>query len=444
MLELRPEGRVATQTTVLPQLVARASVLELSQEELEECVAEKLDQNPALELATPNSLRPLGQPAGPRGRGDGAADVLARLAAPVTLRDDLCVQLRSRCEGRILQIAQYLVESLDHRGYLTCSLFEVADDLEVSEQEVKVALAAVQELDPPGLGARDLPECLRLQVLAMPASQVPEGLLEFLEGDFARLVAAGDPRALRTKSNTAAHRYLEFIRRRLCPYPADLYRAPFGDPEGTLPGTSPDAVVHRGREALEVTVPMSERLALRVNAEYERLSREIDRRRGDTDEVSLRDLVAEARSVIANLTHRHQVIARVAQAVVAEQEAYLTGGPRALKPLTKKELAAKLRMHESTVCRATRGKTVMLPDGEVVPFDVFFEDSLPAKVTLANLIRHEDAARPYHDHDLVALMRESGYDVARRTVSKYRAALGIPSASERRRTGTSSCLRVAS
>ena len=325
MLELRPEGRVATQTTVLPQLVARASVLELSQEELEECIAEKLDQNPALELATPNSLRSLGQPAGPRGSGDGAADVLARLAAPVTLRDDLCVQLRSRCEGRILQIAQYLVESLDHRGYLTCSLFEVADDLEVSEREVKEALAAVQELDPPGLGARDLPECLRLQVLAMPASQVPEGLLEFLEADFARLVAAGDPRALRTKSNTAAHRYWSSFATAV-PLFLRICTSTLRRSRRDLAGTSPDAVVHRGREALEVTVPMSERLALRVNAEYERLSREIDRRRGDTDEVSLRDLVAEARSVIANLTHRHQVIARVAQAVVAEQEAYLTGG----------------------------------------------------------------------------------------------------------------------
>lgn len=216
------------------------------------------------------------------------------------------------------------------------------------------------------------------------------------------------------------------------PYPADLYRPPYGA-EDRAPATTPDAVISVCDGRLEVSVPLSERLALRVNATYARLAQSTEPRSRSRDGISLRALVADARETIANLTHRHQVIGQVAAAVVAEQQEYLTRGPAGLKPFSKKELAQKLGLHESTVCRATRGKTVMLPDGEVVPLDLFFEDNLPAKVTLAQIVRREDPRRPLRDHELVALMQERGYPVARRTISKYRAAPGIPPAAERKR-----------
>ena len=173
---------------------------------------------------------------------------------------------------------------------------------------------------------------------------------------------------------------------------------------------------------------------MRVDDAYEDLVRRVGNRAGDDDAGAVRRLVAEARSIISDLTHRHEVIAKVAGTVVAAQEDYLTGGPMALKPLTKKEVAHLTGLHESTVCRATRGKTIMLPGGETVPFDVFFEDALPAKVTLARIVHQEDPAKPLTDHELAAELGRRGFPVARRTISKYRSALSIAPAAERRQT----------
>jgi RNA polymerase sigma-54 factor len=409
--------------------VARAALLELTQEELEEEIREKLEENPALEITFRERTASLREERLDGAQGpDGA---LGRICAAPTLADDLKWQLRAVLKGEALRIAEYLVDSLDRRGYLTTPLWEVAEDLGVSEQAAERALEALHELEPRGVGARDLAECLRLQLASLPARDVPDGLYEFLHTEFAAFSqnARAIPAALK---DARVRRYMDFIARRLYPYPADLFRAPYG-PEESVRATTPDAVITVRDGRLEVSVPLSERLALRVNATYARLAQSTEPRAQGRDGMSVRGMVAEARETIANLTHRHQIIGRVAAAVVSEQQEYLTRGPAGLRPFSKKELSQKLRLHESTVCRATRGKTVMLPDGEVVPLDLFFEDNLPAKVTLAQIVRREDPRHPLRDHELVALMQERGYPVARRTISKYRAALEIPSAADRKR-----------
>lgn len=174
MLDIRQDLRVGTQTTVLPQLVARAALLELTQEELEEEIREKLEENPALELTFRESTAPLREESDRRVEGpDG---VLGRIPAAVTLADDLKWQLRAAVRGETLRIAEYLVDSLDRRGYLGTPVWEIAHDLGVAERAVERALAAVQQLEPRGVGARDLVECLQIQVAALPAREVPAGL----------------------------------------------------------------------------------------------------------------------------------------------------------------------------------------------------------------------------------------------------------------------------
>ena len=429
MLELRPVARVSAQASVLPQVVARASLLELSQDGLEERVQEELERNPSLELVEPPVMpRYDGFRRGP-GVGD---DPLARVPSPTPLRDDLLWQVRMACEGERRRLAEHIIESLDHRGYLTTPVFELAEELCVCEAEIEDALAVVHELEPRGIGARGLAECLKLQVLAMRPGEAPPGLVEFLEDEFAHVVCEGDARSLRSPRTPGAGVYLTFIRDNLYPYPADLYRPPYPDASNGLPAHPPDAVIERDAERLRVTVPLSQRLMLRVDAAYENLARSLESRSRDEQARSIKELVGEAREFISNLTHRHTVIARVAAGVIEEQDGFISHGPSALKPLTKKELARKLDLHESTVCRATRGKSIMLPDGEVVPFGVFFEEALPTKVALAQLVHQEDPTQPLTDSELVERLREHGYVVARRTVTKYRACLDIQSASERR------------
>ncbi len=427
MLELRQDVRATTQVNVLPEVVARASLLELDQEELEERIRAEADRNPALDVADRGRAP---RATGHGSFGDAEGDLFARLPAATTLGDDLRWQLHAACKGPLRPVAEYIIENLDGRGYLTTSLFDLSDDLGVSEERVAEALGVVQSLEPPGIGARNLAECLKFQVRAR--TDAPPGLLAFLEHDFAALSGSNNVRALKSLTSATAQRFLQFIRDRLYPYPADLFRPPYPCQGSELPVRTPDVVVSRDRGALVVTVPLSERLVLRVDAEYEGLARTMAARGAGRQAGDVKRLVGEARTFISNLTHRHRVMAQVAAEVLQVQEGYLREGPRGLRPLTKKELAERTGLHESTICRATRGKTLMLPDGEVIPFDVLFEDALPAKVCLAQIVRREDPGRPWTDARLVCELAAHGYHVARRTVSKYRASVGIAPASDRR------------
>ncbi len=430
MLELRHDVKVSTQVSVLPQIVARASLLELSQEELEHHVREKVDENPVLELTRIPSRGSSAMSSQPMGAAPDEA--LARLPAPTSLRDDLLWQLRLTCGKELLSVAQYIIENLDERGYLAVHPFEIADDLAVPERVVEEALEVVHELEPRGVGARDLAECLLIQVNGMRSSEVPEGMVEFLEGEFAELVRANDLKGLASPQTPGATTYLAFIRDQLYPYPQDAYRPPYPTPNDELPAHPPDVVVGRDDTRFIVNVPLSERLALRVDGAYESLARSMDAGTYQGDSATIKRLLVQAKELIANITHRHTVMSEVAAAIIEEQMGFFEHGPGALKPCTKKELAQKLEMHESTVCRATRGKSMMLPDGEVVPFDVFFEDALPIKVALAGIISRESTDKPLTDCELADELEKVGYPVARRTVSKYRASLGIPTASRRR------------
>ncbi len=430
VLDITPRARLSTQTAVIPQLVARASLLELSQDDIEERVKEEIDQNPVLELAqAPEPIRSTSSTV----PGGGGVDALTQFPAPFSLRDDLMLQARAVCDPCTLPIVEYVIDNLDERGYLTASVAALADELELPDEHARAAIRIVQTLEPAGIGARDLPECLALQVARLPKGEAPPGLLEFIQGEFDYLVAQGDPKALRSPQSQGARVYLSFIAEHLYPYPADLFHSPVSGLCGEAVPTTPDAIVEEDNGRLRVTVPLSRQLALRIDATYERLERALAAQGAETDRRHVREMITAAKEFITDLAHRHAVIAQVTSALLVEQEDFLLHGPNALKPLTKKQLAKRLGMHESTICRATRGKSVLLPSGDVVPFDVFFEDALPAKVTLAAIVRQEDPARPLTDGQLCEELTARGYPVARRTVSKYRTCLGIPSASERRR-----------
>ncbi len=121
----------------------------------------------------------------------------------------------------------------------------------------------------------------------------------------------------------------------------------------------------------------------------------------------------------------------VTETIVERQKAMFTRGVTALRPLTKKEIALETGLHESTVSRATRDKYVMMPDGALVPFSVFFEDALPTKAIIAQIIQQEDTEDPLTDKQLEKILSGEGYQLARRTVTKYRKQMGIPSSRSR-------------
>ncbi len=162
--------------------------------------------------------------------------------------------------------------------------------------------------------------------------------------------------------------------------------------------------------------------------------RSLNTRASDEATTRARAQVRAARQLMWSLDQRNRSVYRITQAIVEVQADYLREGPLALKPLTHKQIAATVGLHESTVSRAVAGKLLMLPSGSLVPYSRFFDSALPAKTVIKSLIRAEPPGTSLTDERLQNLLAERGFELARRTVSKYRLALGIPSSVRRRTT----------
>ena len=188
----------------------------------------------------------------------------------------------------------------------------------------------------------------------------------------------------------------------------------------------PDVIITRGEEGLEVEVIESKRFMLRVSPMYSRLHGELHRDGASmsTDERRhVQQYVGRAKLFIANINQRRQTLYNITCCLVNQQEEFLQKGVRHLKPLSRAAVAIVLGVHESTVSRATAGKYVMTPDGEVIPYAHFFTPSLSIKDVMKEMVEHE--GRPLTDAQIGDRLREQGINIARRTVAKYRMQLDI-------------------
>jgi RNA polymerase sigma-54 factor len=174
-----------------------------------------------------------------------------------------------------------------------------------------------------------------------------------------------------------------------------------------------------------VEVVESRRLGLSINSMYQQLLAQASSSPGMSDEERehIQHYVSRAKMFIANINQRRQTMQKITNFLVDYQQEYLRSGVRQLKPLTRAMLAEKTGIHESTVSRATAAKYVMLPNGEVIPFSNFFTASLSVKDIIKDMVSAED--RPLTDQEIAVRLREYGYNVARRTVAKYRDQLDI-------------------
>jgi RNA polymerase sigma-54 factor len=410
--------------------------------------------NPALELQEMDLCPACGDPLLPGGvclrcsRGEdlaGAAardlleaddediDPMSRVADQMGLGEHILAELAAVLDPEDLPIADFLIGELDERGFMQTPLDVVAASLDVPVERVEKVLAALQSVGPVGLGARDVRECLRLQLdrwselgVASPlAREIVEGHLEDLgHGRYAQIAHSLGA----TTGEVVAAR--DFIRAHLRPYPvaeeADL--APWQRERG--PGLiTPDVVVRLDPKGqIEVEVPESRRYALSIGAEYRRYADLIEAGAPTTSLSSeerkhVATHVQEARQFIGHIRERRATMKRVATYVMARQEAFLRGGPRHLAPLTRAEVADALGLHESTVSRATAGKFVLLNSRQVVPFATFFKVALSVHDVLREIIAAED--HPLTDDELSEQLAARGYQVARRTVAKYRNEMGI-------------------
>lgn len=455
------------------KLIASIKILQCSAEELEQTIARELRDNPALDAEELAQCLRCGTPlqAGvcPACEHDATAgldpraDVLA-WDEPISTGTDLAaddgsevdpldfVRTRETLEEHLLRqmgalvaqedmpIADYLVGNLNSHGYLTTSVAEAAETLRAAEADVERVLTVLQSLDPPGIGARDLRECLLIQlalfetrgdVPPLARRMVAEHLHALGEHHFAEI-------ARRMGSSVAQVKLAwRFIKANLNPYPAHAFEAA-ELPDVGLDSASerscivrPDVVIRAVEQGFEAEVIERRRYRFSLSPVYSALSARarssshLASRLSEHERQHVREYTARARFFIECVRQRWDTLHTIATALIECQADYLAHGVRHLRPLTRGELADRLGMHESTVSRATANKYVLLPCGRTVSFDDFFDGSLAAKDLMRELIASEDPDRPYSDEDLTALLHERGIPLARRTVAKYREAMGI-------------------
>ena len=434
-------------TTQMKQAI---EILQFSNYELNDYLAEAVESNPLLELApvreatvSAEILRSrMNGGALRRGGTDspGASSVIEQTASyEITLMEWLESQLNLRnLPAQTLQITRFLIGSIDESGYLRESSEAVADLLEVSVQEVDEAVAVVQECDPPGIGARDLRECLLLQIMQVPDAE--RDLVRRLIESFLEDVASGKLINIARRLKVPVEQVQAAVDqlRRLNPRPG------LGFQHGNAPYVIPDVVVKQVEDAWVVMTNESSYTPIAFNPGYRRFiqAKEAAQTSGADAQHYLTDKLHAARWLMRCLEQRRMTLYRVAEAIVTAQTAFFEHGPQAMKPLTLRQIADELGVHESTVSRATRGKYMQTPRG-VVEMKYFFsaEVSGPtgavsarsAKHIIQSLVRAEDTAHPLSDEALVSQLLEQGVRISRRTVAKYREELDIPPSWRRRR-----------
>jgi len=375
------------------------------------------------------------------GGADDAFDASVYVPTPVSLSDILMHALQAELPAADTPIIEYLVGNLDEHGYLRSSIEEAARTLGSAPEQVERVLTTLQSLDPPGIGARTVRECLLLQLRALEAEGRPQPIASAIVDRFLGELGRGHYAQIARELGLTRRQVEQahcFIKQHLTPFPAQGYLEHQASAErDEVRPAIPDVIIRRRpageTPAYEVEVVEEQRFSLKVDPAYVQAYQTLRTQRvGSAEErEQLYHAVARARFFLASLKQRWQTLAKITWGLIQQQPSFLERGAGALSPLTRAELAAMLGVHPSTVSRATADKYVLLPNTEVIPFATFFTASLPVKAALREML--EQSPQPLSDRRLTELLARQGIQIARRTVAKYRAELGQPAAF--RRTG---------
>jgi len=364
---------------------------------------------------------------------DGEESEFPQLAADSpSLREHLLWQINLlQCPDRDKRIVALLVDTLDDDGYLTQELDELAamlpPEMELEASELAIALKHLQHLEPAGIGARNLSECLALQLAAMPedtphradALQTVRNHLDLLAGrDFAKL-----KKLLRCTDDTL--RGVQNLITRLNPRPG----ARFSRNEARY--IVPDVVVKKVKGMWRASLNPDAMPRLRINRMYA----DILHRNRDSSLQQLSGQLQEAKWLIKNVQQRFETILRVSQAIVDRQRHFFEHGEVAMRPLVLREIADTLGLHESTVSRVTTQKFMLTPRG-IFELKYFFGSHVTTetggacsataiRALIKQLVAEEDSRRPLSDSQISEILGKQGIVVARRTIAKYRESLQI-------------------
>ena len=354
-----------------------------------------------------------------------------------TLREHLLWQLEmEHFSPRQVIIGEAIIDSINDDGYLAVDLEEISDSIDkeaaITAEEIEVTLGKVQRLDPVGVGARSISECLVLQLRQLEKSTLGLQLAIELATAHLDLVANreyGELRRSLRASEEDLHTALALVRS--CnPKPGQAVSP--AKPEYVIP----DVFVRKIDNRWQVEISPTGVPRLSVNHEYARLLR------GSGDHAALRSQLQEARWLIRSLEIRNETLMKVATSIVSRQTDFLEQGDEAMKPMVLRDVAEEIGMHESTISRVTTGKYMHTPRG-VFEFKYFFsshlssrhgeyQSSTSVRAKIRKMIGTENPVKPLSDNKIASLLAADGITVARRTVAKYREAMNIASSSDRK------------
>jgi RNA polymerase sigma-54 factor len=359
-----------------------------------------------------------------------------------TLRDHLIWQMEmTHFSDRDRAIALAIVDGINDRGYLTASVEDIRDGLakdipDLEGEEVQAVLRRVQHFDPVGVGARDLRECLLIQLqfcpedmpwLAKARELVADQLDLFARREYAQITR-------RLKCTQQELQQIVAVVQSLNPYPGNVIA------DSRAEYIVPDVIVTKEKNAWRVELNQEAVPRVRINPAYAGLVKRAD---SSSENAYMRNQLQEARWFIKSLQSRNETLLKVATCVVERQRGFLEHGEEAMRALVLHDVAEAVGMHESTISRVTTQKFMHTPRG-IFELKYFFSSHVSTdsggecsataiRALIKKLVAAEDHSRPLSDSKIATLLKQQGINVARRTIAKYREALSIPSSSERKR-----------
>ncbi len=476
-LESRLELKLAQKLVLTPQLQMAIKLLQMPQLELSQTITQELVENPFLEELsdvtsseelsreekeslseiTPDtddtelSLEKLAhfssddyfEERGADGRDLGyftAGNVTHPsyeyfLSSAPDLFDHLIWQLRLSKESEaVREVAELIIGNIDENGYLRVSDEEISELSQSDMETAKKAVALVQSFDPPGIAARDIKECLQLQLRSM---NMQGTLAETLIIHNLDLLAKRKYALLAKEYNVSEEDIIAAVKiiESLDPKPARKFSALSAN------YITPDVFIVKADSGYQIILNDEGLPKIRINNYYQRLLRQKDAVPKEERQF-LEDKLRSAVWLIKSLDQRNKTIYRVTESILVFQKDFFDRGVDALKPLNLKDIATELSLHESTISRVTSNKYLSCPHG-IYSFKYFFSNAIPSdsgelsstsvKEMIRKIISEEDHASPLSDMRIVDIFKSKNITIARRTIAKYREELKIPPQSQRRR-----------
>ena len=359
------------------------------------------------------------------------------IAEEKSLKDYLKEQIgefNEKCE--ILDICKYMVENLDTKGYLSVSLFDICKELAISDKDAETALKILQSLEPQGIGARNLKECLKIQLHNLDIDD--ENIYKIID-NYLELLAENKYNSIAKELRVTVSEVQKYgdIIKTLEPKPSRGFYT--GE---TVKYIVPDAYINKFDGQYFISMNEDVLPKLNINSLY----KEIIKNEKDVEAVEyVKDKLNSAMFLIKSIEQRKNTVYRVLEEILVVQKEYFDRGAEYLKPMTLKEIANNLEMHESTISRAIREKYVSVNNGKVIKIKDLFTTGIASvvggedisttniKKAIKEMVDNEDQKKPLSDQIICNRLNIEGMNISRRTVAKYREELQIKSSSKRKR-----------